>query len=347
MEQIIKTLEWKQDHLLIIDQSCLPLKEKYIKLRTIEEVYDAIKTLKIRGAPAIGLAASFGLLMSAMKASKKGKKEFFNIMKKSTQYIKSCRPTAYNLFYGVKRLENVMENNTQLSVFEIIEKMEYECKKMLSEDLESCSAIAQYGEKLIKNGMRILTHCNAGGLATGGIGTALAPIFLASKNGKDILVYVDETRPVLQGARLTTWELKKAGIKSVLICDNMAGFLMQKGEIDIVITGADRIARNGDTANKIGTYSVAVLARYHKIPFYVAAPFSSFDFSISDGSQIPIEERDKEEVRCIMGKRIAPGDIDVYNPAFDVTPACLIAGFITEKGIVSPAELENLTRLKR
>ncbi|MCX7705880.1 MAG: S-methyl-5-thioribose-1-phosphate isomerase [bacterium] len=344
MKQIIRTLEWKKNYLEILDQSSLPAIERYINLRTIEEVYKAIKTLKIRGAPAIGLAASFGLLLAAKKVYKKERNEFFDTMKKSIKFIKGCRPTAFNLFYGVDRLQSIIENNSMLTPSEIVAKMEDECKKMFDEDLESCSAIAKHGEKLIKNGMRILTHCNAGALATSGIGTALAPIYLASEKGKDLTVFVDETRPVLQGARLTMWELKKAGIKSILICDNMAGFLMKQGKIDLVITGADRIARNGDTANKIGTYSVAVLAKHHKIPFYVAAPFSTFDFSLSDGTRIPIEHRDGEEIECIMGKRITPTHIYVYNPAFDITPFSLIAGFITEKGIFSPSDLTKLKK---
>lgn len=347
MKQIIKTLVWKKNVLEIIDQTCLPLTERYIKLRTIEDVYEAIKTLKIRGAPAIGLAASFGLLLAAKKAIKENKREFLISMKNAIEYIKSCRPTAYNLFYGVNRLKSIIENSSNFSIEEIVERMENECIKMFEEDIENCSAIAKYGETLIKNNMNILTHCNAGALATGGIGTALAPIFLAAQKGKKITVFVDETRPVLQGARLTMWELKKAKIDSILICDNMAGFLMQKGKIDMIITGADRIARNGDTANKIGTYSVAVLANFHKIPFYIAAPLSTFDFSITDGNKIPIENRDTKEVVYCGDKRIAPEEIKVYNPAFDVTPSFLINGFITEKGIFKPEEIEHLTQRKK
>ncbi|MCM8821983.1 MAG: S-methyl-5-thioribose-1-phosphate isomerase [Candidatus Omnitrophica bacterium] len=347
MKQIIKTLSWKHDFLEIIDQTVLPEKEKYIKLFTIEDVYEAIKTLKIRGAPAIGLAASFGLLLAAKRSMGKNKKDFYCAIDEAIEFIKNCRPTAYNLFYGVKRLQTIVKENQDLSSEEIVEKLEYECMKMFRQDIESCAAIARYGEKLIKNNMGILTHCNAGALATGGIGTALAPVYLAAKKGKNITVYVDETRPVLQGARLTMWELKKFGIRAILVCDNMAGFLMQQGKIDMVITGADRIARNGDTANKIGTYSVAVCAAFHKIPLYIAAPFSTFDFSISDGNKIPIEQRDKKEVQFIMGKRIAPYGIDCYNPAFDITPSCLIAGFITERGILQPDKISRLTNKKK
>ncbi|MGB9641572.1 MAG: S-methyl-5-thioribose-1-phosphate isomerase [Candidatus Ratteibacteria bacterium] len=343
MEQIIQTLSWKNSFLEILDQSLLPSKEKYIKLSTVKQVYSAIKSLKIRGAPAIGLAASFGLLLAAKQIKTKNKDRFFHLIHNNATYLKSCRPTAYNLFYGIDRLIGVVKQNMHLSIEEIIMMMEKECMAMFYEDLQSSVRIAEFGEKLIKNGMRILTHCNAGALATSGIGTALAPLYLAAKRNKIVEVFVDETRPVLQGARLTMWELKKAGIKCTLICDSMAGFIMQQKNIDMVITGADRIARNGDTANKIGTYSVAVLARFHNIPFYVAAPISTFDFSLSDGSVIPIEQRDKKEIEYIGGKRIAPANIDVYNPAFDITPAGLITGFITEKGIFRPDWIKNLT----
>ncbi|MGC8804979.1 MAG: S-methyl-5-thioribose-1-phosphate isomerase [Candidatus Ratteibacteria bacterium] len=343
MEQIIQTLSWKNSFLEILDQSLLPSKEKYIKLSTVKQVYSAIKSLKIRGAPAIGLAASFGLLLAAKQIKTKNKDRFFHLIHNNATYLKSCRPTAYNLFYGIDRLIGVVKQNMHLSIEEIIMMMEKECMTMFYEDLQSSVRIAEFGEKLIKNGMRILTHCNAGALATSGIGTALAPLYLAAKRNKIVEVFVDETRPVLQGARLTMWELKKAGIKCTLICDSMAGFIMQQKNIDMVITGADRIARNGDTANKIGTYSVAVLARFHNIPFYVAAPISTFDFSLSDGSVIPIEQRDKKEIEYIGGKRIAPANIDVYNPAFDITPAGLITGFITEKGIFRPDWIKNLT----
>jgi len=234
--------------------------------------------------------------------------------------------------------------NRLLPVKRIVAKMEEECKKIFNEDIRGSNSIAKYGNALIKSGMSLLTHCNAGALATSGIGTALAPIYLAAKQHKNIRVFVDETRPVLQGARLTMWELRKADINCVLICDNMAGFLMKQKRIDMVITGADRIARNGDTANKIGTYSIAVLAGFHRIPFYVAAPISSFDFSISSGAKIPIEQRDKREITHINGIGIAPRNIDAYNPSFDITPAGLISGFITEKGIYNPQEIYKLNR---
>jgi len=345
MKQIIKTLSWKGSFLEIIDQSVLPLKERYIKLRTIEDVFSAIKTLKIRGAPAIGLAAAFGLLLAAKRLKTNDRDKFLSSITRYSNYIKSCRPTAYNLFYGIDRLNDIISRHSHLSVEDIVDVMEEECEKMFKEDIDASWAIAKFGETLIKNGARILTHCNAGALATGGVGTALAPMYLANKKNKKIEIFVDETRPVLQGARLTMWELKRAGIKCTLICDSMAGFLMQQGKIDLVITGADRIALNGDTANKIGTYSVAVIANFHDIPFYVAAPISTFDFSIPSGKHIKIEERDIKEVTYIGGKRIAPSRINVYNPAFDITPSHLISGFITEKGIFSPQKLLDLKNL--
>ncbi|HOJ30757.1 MAG TPA: S-methyl-5-thioribose-1-phosphate isomerase [bacterium] len=344
MEQIIKTLSWKKSFLEIMDQSRLPSQEKYIKLFTVNQVYQAIKTLKIRGAPAIGLAAAFGLLLATKQMKTKNKDKFFYLIQQKAEYLKGCRPTAYNLFYGIDRLIDVAKQHLHLSIEEIIMTMEKECLNMFYEDLQNSFKIAEYGEKLIKDGMRILTHCNAGALATSGIGTALAPIYLAAKRNKKVEVFVDETRPVLQGARLTMWELKKAKIKCTLVCDNMAGFLMQQKKIDIVITGADRIARNGDTANKIGTYSVAVLAKFHDIPFYIAAPLSTFDFSLPDGNAIPIEQRNKKEIEYIQGKRIAPLNINVYNPAFDVTPCNLITGVITEKGLFRADRIKNLTR---
>ncbi len=347
MKQIIRTLSWEKDKLEIIDQTRLPENEEYIKLCTVEDVFEAIRTLKIRGAPAIGIAAAYGILLAAKKAKIKDKKNFFEILEKSSQYMNSCRPTAYNLFYAVKRLNDIALKNSHLLVKEIIRRMELECQKIFNEDIQSSISIARYGNTLIKSGMRILTHCNAGALATSGIGTALAPVYLAARKHKRIEVFVDETRPVLQGARLTMWELKKANIKCTLICDNMAGFLMQQKRIDMVITGADRIASNGDTANKIGTYSIAVLAKFHRIPFYIAAPLSSFDFSKPSGDRIPVEQRDRKEITCIKGVSIAPENINVYNPSFDITPGRLITGFITEKGIFACEEIHMLAKTEQ
>ncbi|RKY32150.1 MAG: S-methyl-5-thioribose-1-phosphate isomerase [Candidatus Omnitrophota bacterium] len=335
MKPPINTILWKENSIYIIDQRYLPNKEKIIRIKDVKGVCDAIKKMKIRGAPAIGVMAAYGVALCGINS--KNIKE----IKRGIEKIRKTRPTAYNLFYSLKRMESIIERK-DLKFEEIKRLLIEEAEKIYNEDLVSCYKIGENGEKLIKNGMNILTHCNAGGLATTGFGTALSVFFISKKKGKKFHIFVDETRPVLQGARLTTWELEKANIPYTLICDNMAGYLMKQGKIDMVIVGADRIARNGDTANKIGTYSLAVLAKYHNIDFYVAAPSSTFDLSIKDGKDIPIEERDPEEVRGFMGKRISPKNCPVYNPAFDITPAELIKGFITEKGIIRPPYEKNI-----
>jgi len=335
VKPVIKTLWWKSGRLYIIDQRKLPEKEKIRELKSIRDVWESIRNLSIRGAPAIGCVAAYGIALSALKAETKDREEFIKIVKGDIEYLKTSRPTAYNLFFALSRMETVLKEMTGRTVKELKDALLEEAERIYREDLGCCYKIGENGAQLVKEGMNILTHCNAGGLATSGYGTALAVFFTAKKQGKKFHIFVDETRPVLQGARLTAWELKKAGIPYTLICDNMAGYLMKQGRIDMVITGADRIARNGDTANKIGTYSIAVLAKYHRIDFYIAAPFSTFDFSIKNGKGIPVEERDAEEVRKINGRLIAPFDAPVYNPAFDITPAHLIKGFITESGIIS------------
>ncbi|MCX8082940.1 MAG: S-methyl-5-thioribose-1-phosphate isomerase [bacterium] len=328
----MKTLWWEKERLFIIDQRALPEEERILELKNIKDVWKAIKNLSIRGAPAIGCIAGYGIALSVLNLRIKKREEFIKRIKKDIDFLKTSRPTAYNLFFALSRMENILEENLPL------EEMKYrlieEAERIYQEDLECCCKIGINGATLIKNGMNILTHCNAGALATSGYGTALAVFFVAKNQKKNFHVFVDETRPVLQGARLTAWELQKAGIPYTLICDNMAGYLMKQGRIDIIITGADRIAKNGDTANKIGTYSLAVLARYHGIDFYIAAPFSTFDPTIKYGTEIPVEERDPDEVRKFNRKIIAPSDAPVYNPAFDVTPAELIKGFITENGII-------------
>ena len=334
VKPVIKTLWWKSGRLYIIDQRKLPEKEKIRELKSIRDVWESIRNLSIRGAPAIGCVAAYGIALSALKAETKDREEFIKIVKGDIEYLKTSRPTAYNLFFALSRMETVLKEMAGRTVKELKDALLEEAERIYREDLECCYKIGKNGAHLVKEGMNILTHCNAGGLATSGYGTALAVFFTAKKQGKKFHIFVDETRPVLQGARLTAWELKKAGIPYTLICDNMAGYLMSQGRIDMVVTGADRIARNGDTANKIGTYSIAVLAKYHRIDFYIAAPFSTFDFSIKDGRSIPVEERDAEEVRKINGRLIVPFDTAVYNPAFDITPAYLIKGFITENGII-------------
>ena len=334
IKPIIKTLWWENGRLYIIDQRVLPLEEKILELKNIRDVWESIRNLSIRGAPAIGCVAAYGIALSALKTRTKMKDEFVKVIKGDIEYLKTARPTAYNLFFALSRMESILKEMGCRTVKELKDRLLEEAERIYREDLECCYKIGVNGSQLIKDGMNILTHCNAGGLATSGYGTALSVFFVAKKRKKKFHIFVDETRPILQGARLTAWELKKAGIPYTLICDNMAGYLMSQGRIDMVITGADRIAKNGDTANKIGTYSLAVLARYHKIDFYIAAPFSTFDFSIKNGRSIPVEQRDGDEVRKIKGMLIAPSDSPIYNPAFDITPAHLIKGFITENGII-------------
>ena len=333
---------WWNGSLYVIDQTKLPEKEIVLKIDRVKRVYDAIKNLKVRGAPLIGCFAAYGIVVSFIENKKMDVERLKKKIKSDIEKLKSSRPTAYNLFYALERMNKIIDSFKDEDKEGLFKRLLKEAEDIYNEDLNACYKIGIYGEKLIKDGANILTHCNAGGLATSGFGTALAPIYLAKQNGKKIHVYVDETRPVLQGARLTCWELEKNRIPYTLICDNMAGYLMSKSKIDIVITGADRIAKNGDTANKIGTYSLAVLANYHKIPFYIAAPISTFDFDIEDGSKIPIEERNENEVKKINGKYISPKKAKVFNPAFDVTPNNLITGFITEKGILKAEEIMKL-----
>lgn len=326
----IPTLEWKKNKLKIIDQTLLPGKLKFIHCASAKDVWSVIRRMEIRGAPAIGVAAAFGVYLGVKNSNKR----FFKDLKKTTKYLAGSRPTARNLFWALERMEKKAKVNREKPVKKIKKLLLEEAKKILKEDKEICRKIGHFGSVLIKNNDTILTHCNAGGLATADYGTALGVLFAARSRGKKIKVYVDETRPVLQGARLTAWELMKEGIDTTLISDNMAAYFMSKGEIDKIIVGADRIARNGDTANKIGTYSLSLLAHYHGIPFYVAAPLSTIDVKTKSGKGIPIEERHPDEVRKIRGIYIAPKNVKVRNPAFDVTPNRLISAIITEKGVL-------------
>lgn len=328
----IPTIEWKDGKIKLVDQTRLPNRLKYVYCSNIRSLWRAIKTMKVRGAPAIGIAGALGVLL----ASENSKAEDFDSFKReilnAIAYLGSSRPTARNLFWALERMQRRVNKKRPMS--EVKRVLKEEAFKVIKEDKYICRKMARYGASLVKKKDNILTHCNAGGLATADYGTALGVLFEAKKQKKKITVYVDETRPLLQGARLTSWELKKAGIKTVLICDNMAASIMAKGEIDKIFVGADRIARNGDTANKIGTYNLAILARHHGIPFYVVAPTSTFDLSLKSGKAIPIEERDKKEVLEFRGRRIAPSGIKVCNPAFDVTPDYLITAIITERGIL-------------
>lgn len=329
----VETICWRSDLIRFVDQTKLPHKFKTVSTGDIRRLWRAIKNLEVRGAPAIGIAGALGVVIGVKNSKAKDFKRFFKELKKATRYLASSRPTAVNLFWALNRMEEVAYRNRKHPIRHIKEALLKEALMIIEEDKQSCRRMARYGANLVKKGSRVLTHCNAGGLATADYGTALGVLFEAKRQGKHIKVYVDETRPLLQGARLTTWELMREDIDTTLICDNMAASLMAKGNIDMVFVGADRIAANGDAANKIGTYNLAVLANYHKIPFYVVAPISTFDFTLKTGKDIPIEERDGDEVRAALGKMIAPRNVKVYNPAFDVTPAKLIAAIVTEKGI--------------
>ncbi len=341
MKPLPRTVQWVGDvpgHVRLIDQTLLPTQVEYRDCRTLEEVWEAIRSLRVRGAPAIGVAAAMGVVVGIQDHTEPA--TYFKRLKEVADYLRTSRPTAVNLFWAIARLEN--KASAQVSAVNLRDPAQLtrillaEALAIEAEDRRMCRAIGQNGAALVKDGQGILTHCNAGGLATAEFGTALAVMYTAFEQGKKFQVYADETRPLLQGARLTAWELQQAGIDVTLICDNMAAQVMREGKIQLVIVGADRIAANGDTANKIGTYGVAVLARAHGIPFYVAAPSSTFDLSIKDGSQIPIEQRDAREITEGLGKVIAPAGVRVYNPAFDVTPADLIAGIISEKGLIQP-----------
>lgn len=355
-------IEWAQGKIKIIDQTLLPLQKKYRYLKTVGEAYRAIKSLQIRGAPAIGIAGAMGAVLGIW--SPKGEplpphsgrggntksREFSLFMKKLQKAINllaSSRPTAENLFWALDRIKCCAENNKSLSIPDLKKVLLREAFKIQEEDDRFCHDIGKHGAKLIRSRDSILTHCNAGGLATSGFGTALGVIYTAKNNGKKIRVYATETRPLLQGARLTTWELMQRGVNVTLISDTMVGKVMSEGKITKVIVGADRIASNGDTANKIGTYQIAVLAMHHRIPFYIAAPSSTFDLELKQGSEIPIEERNPDEVRQVFGKRTAPPDVRVYNPAFDVTPAKLITGIITEKGVLYPPYEKSIAKKLR
>ena len=344
----LPTIEWEGNingRIRLIDQTLLPTELKYVYCEDIKSIWHAIKTLMVRGAPAIGIAGAMGVVLGIKNINAKDANTFLKELKQATTYLGSSRPTAVNLFWGLARMERVAQNNKNKSVQEIKEILLQEALKIQNEDKAICRKIGENGTGFIKDGGGVLTHCNAGGLATADYGTALAVMFKAKELGKQFKVYADETRPLLQGSRLTAWELMQAGIDVTLICDNMAGHVMKLGKVQCVIVGADRIAANGDTANKIGTYGVSILAKEHGIPFYVAAPVSTFDLSIKSGNDIPIEERSSEEVTCGFGKRTAPEGVKVFNPAFDVTPAKNITAIITEKGIIKNPSVENIQQL--
>jgi methylthioribose-1-phosphate isomerase len=335
--------EWLGDRIRIIDQTRLPHEEIFLDLDDYHDVVEAIKTLRIRGAPDIGVAAAYGFVVGAQKIEVASKDEFLARLRSVSETLASSRPTAVNLFWALDRMNKVAQSCEDVE--QIKAALLEEAKLIDAENDEANRLLSEHGASLIQDGFTILTHCNAGSLATAGYGTALGVIKMAKEQGKAVKVYADETRPLLQGARLTTWELLQDGIPVILITDNMAGHFMKKGEIDCAIVGADRIAANGDVANKIGTYSVAVLAKENNVPFYVAAPVSTIDFSLASGDDIPIEERDPDEVTCVLGVRTAPVNVRAANPAFDVTPHRYVSAIITEKGVHREPYINSLTRV--
>lgn len=338
----IKTVEMIDGVVKIIDQTLLPTSYEIIEIVTKEEIWEAIKMLRVRGAPAIGIAAAMGVAVEMLRSGAASSDEFIEELDAVADYLATSRPTAVNLFWALDRMKKTGRINKDRSVEELKDILVREANAILDEDRAMCRAIGEAGNALIKDGDGILTHCNAGGLATSGFGTALAPMYIAHERGKRIKVFSDETRPLLQGSRLTVWELMHVGVDVTQISDNMAAQVMKEGKIDLVITGADRIAANGDGANKIGTYGVALLARAHNIPFYMAWPGSTLDLKISHGDDIPIEERGNEELTSFGGVRVAPEGAKAYCPAFDVTPHELITAFITDRGLIYPPYEENL-----
>lgn len=326
-------------HLRLLDQTRLPEAIEYLDCRSTEQAWVAIERLKVRGAPAIGIAAGYAVLLEFGGAEPEDSEEFLRRALAAADYLASSRPTAVNLFWALNRIRRVAQAAAQVQPFEgaaALQALLAEARRIHEEDRQMCRAMGQHGSALLMDCTGVLTHCNTGGLATAEYGTALSAIFTAQDHGHTLQVYADETRPLLQGARLTTWELMQRQIPVTLICDSMAAQVMREGKVQAVIVGADRIAANGDTANKIGTYSLAVLARHHGIPFYVAAPTSTFDVSLADGSGIPIEQRSAWEITEGLGRRTAPEGVAVYNPAFDVTPASLISAIVTERGLIQP-----------
>lgn len=335
----VKTIEWKNNRVVMLDQRLLPHKEVYRVYRSYQEVAEAIRSMVIRGAPAIGVAAAMGVALGALKAPAKS---FDREFEKITLVLGKTRPTAVNLFWALKRMREVYLNYRSRGVESVQKALCDEAQKLYKEDIAANKQLGRFGAGLLRDAKHIMTHCNAGALATAGYGTALGVVRSLKESGRQFEVLVNETRPFLQGARLTAWELKKEKIPATLITDNMAGYLMQKGKVDAVVVGCDRVAANGDVANKIGTYTLAVLARRHNIPFYVAGPTSSIDVNCRSGDDIPIEERDPKEVSHIFGKSLAPKGIHIFNPAFDVTPHELISAIITEKGVIHPPYMQNI-----
>jgi methylthioribose-1-phosphate isomerase len=341
----IKAIEFNEGVLQLIDQRELPNRYTYYYCSNYRDVEFAIRDMVVRGAPAIGATAAYGVYLAALEFKGENKESFLNKLKEAGHFLERARPTAVNLHWAVNRMLSVAEFNREESVAEICNALREEAGAIHDEDIKINRRIGHHGTTIIPDSATVLTHCNTGSLATAGWGTALGVIREAFRSGKELFVYADETRPRLQGARLTGWELVQERIPAKLIADSTAAFLMQQGKIDLVIVGADRIALNGDTTNKIGTYMLAVAARHHNVPFYVAAPISTIDFSIESGADIQIEERSGEELTMVEGQRVAPQEIGVYNPAFDLTPSDYITGIITESGIITPPYRDRLAGL--
>ena len=341
----IQSIEWRGDHLRILDQTYLPKREVYSDIRDVGRVWEAIKKLRVRGAPAIGIAAAYGFYMGIKELPESTFDSFWVEVERVAEYLEGARPTAVNLKWALNRLKTTIQAHKDKPIEEIKEIVLKTAKTIHDEDKRICKKIGENGVSLVQKDARILTHCNTGSLATGQYGTALSVIFHAHEEGKNIQVWVDETRPLLQGSRLTAWELMNAEIPMKLITDSTAGSILKQGKVDLVIVGTDRVAANGDTANKIGTYPLAVLAKENDVPFYVAVPLSTIDMELESGDEIPIEERDDEEITSFNGSQVAPKKVETYNPAFDITPHRYISGFITEKGIVEPPFKEGFEKL--
>lgn len=342
----IKTIEFKDDILYLIDQRKLPTIYEIFQCKDYKEVDFAIKDMVVRGAPAIGATAAYGVVLAAKEFLNEDKEIFFSKMDEALDILNNSRPTAVNLMWAIKRMRSLIENNKNSSVEEIYKNIREEADLIFEEDIATNKTMAKHGNEIIKQGATILTHCNTGALATVAYGTALGVVREAHYTGKNIFVYADETRPRLQGGRLTAWELVQENIPSKLIADNVAATLIRDGKIDVILVGADRVATNGDSANKIGTFMLSVVAKAYNVPFYIVAPTTTIDFDIETGEEIHIEERSSEEVTHIDGIRVAPEGIDVFNPAFDVTPWENITGIITEKGIIRPPYKENIMKLQ-
>jgi len=346
---MLPTIDWEDGEVVMIDQRKLPSREVYVRCRTAREVARAIRTMVIRGAPAIGIAAAMGLALEMRRNTATGTTELATAFYRTCDLLAATRPTAVNLFWAIERMKRVFVEAMRAgqSTADLKATIDAEATRVHDEDVASCRALGRHGAEVVGANARVLTHCNAGALATGGYGSALGVVRAAVEAGKHVAVYADETRPFLQGSRLTAWELVRDGIETTVITDGMAGPLMREGRVDLVVVGADRIAANGDVANKIGTYTVAILAREHEVPFYVAAPVSTIDLSAPDGSDIPIEERDAREVTHLGSFRLTPEGAAVWNPAFDITPGRLVAGIITDRGICRPPFSESLRAVCR